>query len=70
MALLGVGKALKEDLYCTAAKLVHGVTLHLPAEFFDNSSSDDSNLVSDVGRLKATTHAAVASNTTTLSRPA
>ena len=34
MVLLGICTALKEDLHCTAAELVSGTTLRLPAEFF------------------------------------
>ena len=33
MVLLGIPTALKEDLHCTAAELVYGTILHLPAEF-------------------------------------
>ena len=53
MVLLGIRTALKEDLHCTAAELVYGATLRLPAEFFDNSSSNDLDPVSYVARLKA-----------------
>ena len=54
MVLLGIRTALKEDLHCTAAELVYGVTLRLPAEFFDSSGSKDLDPVSYVARLKAT----------------
>ena len=33
MVLLGIRTALKEDLHCTAAELVYGTALRLPAEF-------------------------------------
>ena len=52
MVLFGIRTALKEDLHCTAAELVYGVTLRLPAEFFDNSTIDV-DPVSYVARLKA-----------------
>ena len=54
MLLLGIRMALKQDLHCTVAELVYGATLRLPAEFFDNSSSDDLDPVSYVAKLKAT----------------
>ena len=38
MILLGIRTALKDDLHCTAAELVYGVSLHLPGEFFSPSS--------------------------------
>ena len=38
MILLGICTALKDDLHCTAAELVYGVSLRLPGEFFSPSS--------------------------------
>ena len=38
MVLLGIRTALKDDLHCTAAELVYGVSLRLPGEFFSPSS--------------------------------
>ena len=35
--LPGVLTQLKEDIHCTAAKLVYSTTLRLPVEFFDDS---------------------------------
>lgn len=53
--LLGIRSALKEDLQCTTAELVYGMTLRLPGEFVHplppDSSTDPANFV---GRLKAT----------------
>ena len=34
LVLLGIRTALKEDLACTVAEMVYGVTLRLPGEFF------------------------------------
>ena len=53
MVLLGNRTALKEDHHCTAAELVYGITLCLPAEFFDSSSSKDLDPVSYVSKLNA-----------------
>ena len=38
MILLGIHTALKDDLHCTAAELVYGVSLRLSGEFFSPSS--------------------------------
>ena len=38
LVLLGIRTALKEDLHCTAAELVYGMSLRLPGEFFSSSS--------------------------------
>ena len=38
MILYGIRTALKDDLHCTAAELVYGVSLCLPGEFFSPSS--------------------------------
>ena len=55
MVLLGIRTALKEDLHCSAAELVYGTTLRLPAEFFHNSSSNDNlDPVTYVAKLKET----------------
>ena len=54
MVLFGFCTTLKEDLHCTVAELVYGLTLRLPAEFFDSSSSKDPDPLSYVGKLKAT----------------
>ena len=45
---------MKEDLHCPAAELVYGVTLRLPAEFFNSSSSKDLDPVNYISKLKAT----------------
>lgn len=39
LVLLGLRSAFKEDLECTTAELVYGMTLRLPAEFLSPSSS-------------------------------
>ena len=55
MVLLGICTAVKEDLHCTAAELVYGTTLRLPAEFFASNSSDGNlDPVSYVAKLKST----------------
>jgi len=48
MVLLGIRTALKEDLHCTAAELVYGMTLRLPREFFTSAQNniDPSSYVS------------------------
>ena len=55
LVLLGIQTALKEDIHCSAAKLVYGTTLRFPGEFFD---SDPSLSLADpaeyVTQLKAT----------------
>lgn len=40
LVLLGIRTAVKDDLHCSAAKLVYGTTLHLPGKFFDHAKSD------------------------------
>ena len=54
MVLLGICTALKEDLHCSAAELVYGTTLRLPAEFFDSNSSNDLDPVNYVAKLRST----------------
>ena len=54
MALLGICTALKEDLHCTAAELVYGTTLRLPAELFASNTNDHLNQVSYVAKLRST----------------
>ena len=54
MVLLGIRTALKEDLHCSAAELVYGTTLRLPAEFFDSNSSKDLDPVNYVAKLRTT----------------
>ena len=55
LVLLGIRTALKEDIHCSAAKLVYSTTLRLSGEFFD---SDPSLSLADpaeyVTQLKAT----------------
>ena len=53
MVLLGIRTALKEDLHCSAAELVYGTTLRLPAEFFDSSSSNELDPVNYVAKLRS-----------------
>ncbi|XP_078051774.1 uncharacterized protein LOC144477925 [Augochlora pura] len=40
VALLGLRTCLKEDLGCSAAELVYGTTLRVPAEFFSHEEPD------------------------------
>jgi len=40
LILLGIRKALKEDLKFTTAEMVYGTTLRLPGEFFTPSTTD------------------------------
>ena len=54
MVLLGIRTALKDDLHCSAAKLMYGTTLRLLAEFFYSSKTDCIDPVSYVKRLKLT----------------
>ena len=54
LVLLGIRSAFKEDIGCTAAKLVYGTTLRLPGELFDQSTNDRmSDQSSYVQRLKS-----------------
>ena len=53
LVLLGIRIALKDDLQCTTAELVYGTTLHLPGEFFTNTSNSCDDPASYVTRLKA-----------------
>ena len=48
----------KDDLQCTTAELqvVYGITLHLPGEFFTNTSNSCDDLASYVTRLKASSY--------------
>ena len=47
MALLGIRTTLKQDIQCTPAELVYGMTLHIPGEFLclttDISTPDQTN---------------------------
>ena len=40
MVMLGIRTAFKEDIRTTAAKLVYGMTLRVPGEFFSSSADD------------------------------
>ncbi|VDP52559.1 unnamed protein product [Schistosoma curassoni] len=51
LVLLGIRNAVKADIGCTAAQLVHGTTLRLPGEFVDPSSSMNMDLTSYTNRL-------------------
>ena len=42
----------KNDLHCSAAELVYGTTLRLPAAFFQSSGSNSIDQVAYVTRLK------------------
>ena len=50
---LGIHTAVKDDLQCTTAELVYGITLHLPGEFFANTSNSNDNPASYVIKHKA-----------------
>nr|XP_015929393.2 uncharacterized protein LOC107456126 [Parasteatoda tepidariorum] len=53
IALLGLRSAFKEDLKCTSAELVYGMTLRLPGEFLaPTSNSDESHPSVFVNQLK------------------
>ena len=53
LVLLGIRSVLKEDLHCTATKLVHGTTLCLPGEFLNSTSHTDTpDQASYVAQLK------------------
>lgn len=55
LVLLGIRTALKEDLHCTTAELVYGLTLRLPGEFVSPASSLPHESPTDyVTKLKAT----------------
>ena len=57
LVLLGIRTAYKHDLRCTAAELVYGTTLRLPAEFFAQNQHSDQPLSTDttyVSQLKET----------------
>ena len=54
MDKLGVRVALKNDLHCSAAELVYGATLRLPAEFFHRSGSNTIDQATYVTMLKET----------------
>ncbi|GFX19709.1 transposon Tf2-6 polyprotein [Trichonephila clavipes] len=50
--LLGLRASLKEDILCTPAELVFGITIRLPGEMFDSSKPDD-DVVNFVSKLKS-----------------
>ena len=50
--LLGIHTAIKEDLQCTAAELVYGVSLRLPGEYFSVSSPSSCPDPGYITRLK------------------
>ena len=52
MVLIGVCTAFKNDLHCSAAELVYGTTLHLPAKFFHSSGSNTIDQVNYITKLK------------------
>ncbi|GFX79091.1 integrase catalytic domain-containing protein [Trichonephila clavipes] len=49
--LLGLRASLKEDILCTPAELVFGITIRLPGEMFYSSKPDD-DVVNFVSKLK------------------
>ncbi|GFU48263.1 transposon Tf2-11 polyprotein [Trichonephila clavipes] len=50
--LLGLRASLKEDILCTPAELVFGITIRLSGEMFDSSKPDD-DVVNFVSKLKS-----------------
>ena len=65
LVLLGIRTALKEDLHCTAAELVYGMSLRLPGEFFSSSSLPsipDSDYVTRLKQYMGTLRATPARN--------
>ena len=52
LELLGIRTALKEDLKCSTAELVHGTTLWLPGEFFDSSKTTNHDPTEYTTKLK------------------
>ena len=65
LVLLGIRTALKEDLHCTAAELVYGMSLCLPGEFFSSSSLPsipDSDYVTRLKQYMGTLRATPAHN--------
>ena len=52
VVLLGVCMALKNDLHCSAAELVYGTTLCLPAKFFHSSGSNTMDQVTCITKLR------------------
>ena len=52
LVLLGIRTSLKEDLHCTVAELVYGMTLRLPGEFFTSSSQPVTPNSDYITRLK------------------
>ena len=55
MVLLGIHTTLKNDLHCSAAELVYGTTLCLPARFFHGSGSNTIDQVTYISKLKEMT---------------
>ena len=58
--LLGIRTALKENLHCTTAELVYGMSLRLPGQFFSPSlpsSTPDSNYIIRLKQYMNTLHA-------------
>lgn len=51
MVLLGIRTAFKQDLQCSAAEMVYGTTLRLPAEFITPTQSDTSDITNYAQRL-------------------
>ena len=55
--LLGIRTAIKEDLQCTAAELVYGVSLRLPGEYFSPSFSHDPGYITRLKQCMSALHA-------------
>ena len=65
LVLLGIRTALKEDLHCTVAELVYGMSLRLPGEIFSSSSLPsipDSDYVTRLKQYMSTLRATPACN--------
>lgn len=52
IVLVSIHAALKQDLNCTAAQLVYGITLRLPGEFFSPVSTATTPQVTYVEELR------------------
>ena len=56
LVLLGIRASVKQDINCTSAELVYGMTLRLPGEFFHYSDEQQLDPISYVDKLKLIMH--------------
>ena len=52
LVFLGIRTAVKDDLQCTTAELVYGITLHLSGEFFTSTDTSIDDPTAYVTRLR------------------